>query len=152
MRATRGLYVLSAVVVSACSTQMATRSATPALPASDVAAIRAVFDTTAAGWNRGDLSAYLSAYNATSTTMGSTGLVRGPAAIGEQMRAGFWKTGRPIQVLSYDHLEIRPLGPNDALVTGQYILSGAGRPDRTGWFTTIWERTSAGWRMIHDHS
>jgi hypothetical protein len=25
-------------------------------PASDVAAIRAVFDTTAAGWNRGDLS------------------------------------------------------------------------------------------------
>jgi ketosteroid isomerase-like protein len=152
MRATRELLLLSTFLVIACSTQMATRGATAVLPGSDVAAIRAMFDTTAAGWNRGDLSTYLSAYNETSTTMGGTGLVHGPAAIGDQMRAGFWKTGRPIQVLSYDHLEIRPLGPNDALVTGQYILSGAGRPDRTGWFTTIWERTPAGWRMIHDHS
>jgi ketosteroid isomerase-like protein len=68
------------------------------------------------------------------------------------MRAGFWKAGRPDQVLTYDHLEVRPLGPDHALATGQYILSGAGKPDRTGWFTTIWERTPAGWRMIHDHS
>jgi ketosteroid isomerase-like protein len=68
------------------------------------------------------------------------------------MRAGFWKTGRPDQVLSYDHLEIRPLGPDHALATGEYVLSGAGKPDRTGWFTTIWERTPTGWRMIHDHS
>jgi len=74
------------------------------------------------------------------------------AAIGDQMRAGFWKTGRPIQNLHYEHLEIRPLGPDHALVTGQYVLSGAGRPDRTGWFTTIWTRTPAGWRMIHDHA
>jgi uncharacterized protein (TIGR02246 family) len=121
-------------------------------PASDIAAIRAVFDTTAAGWNRGDLSAYLSAYASSATAMGRTGLVRGPEGIGDQMRAGFWKTGRPDQVLNYDHLEIRPLGPDHTLATGQYILSGGGKPDRTGWFTTIWERTPAGWRMIHDHS
>jgi len=121
-------------------------------PASDVAAIRAVFDTTAAGWNRGDLSAYLSGYASTATAMGRNGLVRGPNGIGDQMRAGFWKTGRPDQVLSYDHLDVRPLGPDHALATGQYILTGAGRPARTGWFTTIWERTPAGWRMIHDHS
>jgi ketosteroid isomerase-like protein len=44
------------------------------------------------------------------------------------------------------------LGASDALVTGQYILSGAGIPDRTGWFTTVWERRPQGWRMIHDHS
>ena len=60
---------------------------------------RAVF-----GWNRGDLSAYLSAYASSATAMGRTGLVRGPNGIGDQMRAGFWKTGRPDQVLSYDHL------------------------------------------------
>ena len=84
--------------------------------------------------------------------MGRTGLVHGPSGIGDQMRAGFWKTGRPDQILNYDHLEVRPLGPDHALVTGQYILSGAGQPNRTGWFTTIWERTAAGWRMIHDHS
>src|SRR3954469_5377889 len=106
--------------------------------ANDVAAIRAMFDTTAAGWNRGELPVYLSAYNESSTTMGSNGLVRGVAGIEGQMRGGFWKDGRPAQVLRYDHLEVRPLGRDNALATGQYILSGGGRPDRSGWFTTIW--------------
>ena len=144
--------VFSTLAFAACATHTVSTTATPVMPASDAAAIRAVFDTTAAGWNRGDLAAYLSAYTPSATTMGRTGLVHGPSAIGDQMRAYFWKAGRPAQVLSYDHLEIRPLGPNDALATGQYILTGGGLPDRTGWFTTIWERTSAGWRMIHDHS
>jgi ketosteroid isomerase-like protein len=152
MRTVRGWTLLSIMlVVAGCASRMGTTSASTAAP-SDVAAIRAVFDTTAFGWNHGDLSAYLYAYDPSATTMGRTGLVRGPNAIGDQMRAGFWKTGRPAQILSYDHLEIRPLGRNHALATGQYILSGNGLPERTGWFTTVWERTPAGWRMIHDHS
>ena len=28
----------------------------------------------------------------------------------------------------------------------------SGRPDRTGWFTTVWTKTKTGWKMIHDHS
>ncbi len=152
MRRLRGLASLMATLLtSACTSQMASTSTSP-MPASDAAAIRAVFDTTAAGWNRGDLSAYLSAYAPSATAMGRTGLVRGPSGIEQQMREGFWKSGRPLQQLSYDHLEIRPLGADHALATGQYILSGGGLADRTGWFTTIWERTPAGWRMIHDHS
>jgi uncharacterized protein (TIGR02246 family) len=153
MRMVRGLTLLSiAFVAVGCATQSSSLPAVAVTPASDVAAIRAVFDTTAAGWNRGDLAAYLSAYASSATAMGRTGLVHGPNGIGDQMRAGFWKSGRPDQVLSYDHLEIRSLGRDHALATGQYILTGAGQPDRTGWFTTIWERTPAGWRMIHDHS
>jgi uncharacterized protein (TIGR02246 family) len=134
----------------ACSSQM--RSTSGFSPANDAAAIKAIFDTTAAGWNRGELAVYLSAYVDTATTMGSSGLVRGVRGIEEQMRAGFWRTGRPLQSLSYDHLEIRPIGPDQAIATGQYILTGAGRPDRTGWFSTIWVRTPQGWRMVHDHS
>ena len=121
-------------------------------PVIDAAAIKAVFDTTAAGWNRGELPVYLSAYVDSATAMGSTGLVRGVRGIEEQMRSGFWRTGRPLQSLSYDHLEIRPIGPDQAIATGQYILTGGGRPNRTGWFTTIWVRTAQGWRMVHDHS
>ncbi|MFL5509690.1 MAG: YybH family protein, partial [Gemmatimonadaceae bacterium] len=115
-------------------------------------AIKAVFDTTAAGWNRGELPVYLSAYVDTATAMGSTGLVRGVSGIEGQMKGGFWRTGRPAQVLSYDHLEIRPIGPDQTIATGQYILTGGGLRDRTGWFSTIWVRTAAGWRMVHDHS
>lgn len=143
--------ILLIASLTACAPQ--TQSAAPGLRfPSDAAAIRAVFDTTTAGWNRGDLAAYLSAYTDSATAMGANGPERGVDAIGNQMRAGYWRTGRPIQNLHYEHMEIRPLGPDHALVTGQYVLRGAARPDRTGWFTTIWRRTPAGWRMIHDHA
>jgi ketosteroid isomerase-like protein len=84
--------------------------------------------------------------------MGSAGFVRGVRGIEGQMRAGYWRTGRPLQTLGFDHREIRPIGPNQAIVTGQYILTGGGLSNRTGWFTTIWVRTPAGWRIVHDHS
>jgi ketosteroid isomerase-like protein len=146
-----GAVLSLAGVVIACSSQM--RSGVTGFQyASDAGAIKAMLDTSAAGWNRAELPVYLSAYVDSATAMGSTGLVRGVKGIEGQMRAGFWRTGRPAQTLTYDHLEIRPIGPNQAIVTGQYILTGAGLPNRTGWFTTIWVRTPAGWRMVHDHS
>ncbi len=147
----RRIVVLAAAFgLFGCASQMASIGGFRS--PSDAAAIKAVFDTTAAGWNRGELPVYLSAYVDTATAMGSAGLVRGVAGIEGQMRAGFWRTGRPLQNLSYAHLEIRPIGPDQAIATGQYILTGGGRPDRTGWFSTIWVRTPRGWRMVHDHS
>jgi uncharacterized protein (TIGR02246 family) len=124
----------------------------PPKPHTAEAQIRAVLDSTAAGWNQGDLQQYLSAYTETATEMGANGPEGGKSAIERTMRQGFWKTGRPLQNLRYEHVEVRMLGKDHALVTGQYVLSGAERPDRTGWFTTVWTRTQQGWRMIHDHS
>jgi len=114
--------------------------------------IRAVLNITAEGWNNGDLNKYLFAYVPEATEMLSTGPTGGVEAIEKTMKEGFWKTGRPLQQLRYEHIVVRMLGKDNALVTGQYILSGAGKPDRTGWFTTVWTKTKAGWRMIHDHS
>jgi ketosteroid isomerase-like protein len=147
----RGFVLSFMSLLMACSSQMRT-GVTGFQYSSDAAAIKAMLDTSAAGWNRAELPVYLSAYVDSATAMGSTGLVRGVKGIEGQMRAGFWRTGRPAQTLTYDHLEIRPIGPSQAIVTGQYILTGAGLPNRTGWFTTIWVRTPAGWRMVHDHS
>jgi uncharacterized protein (TIGR02246 family) len=146
----RVLLVVASLVAIGCAGRM--QSGSGFKNTSDAAAIQAIFDTTAAGWNRGELPVYLSAYVDSATAMGSTGLVRGVNGIEGQMRAGFWRTGRPLQALSYDHLEIRPIGPDQAIATGQFILTGGGRPVRTGWFTTIWVRTPRGWRMVHDHS
>ena len=114
--------------------------------------INAVLQYTALGWNTGDLSKYLYAYVPEATEMRSTGPAGGVEAIETTMKSGFWKTGRPIQQLRYEHIVVRMLGKDNALVTGQFILSGAGKPDRTGWFTTVWTRSKKGWRMIHDHS
>jgi len=145
----------AASAVVACLAACARPAGPPAtVPGAEAVAaeIRAVFDSTAEGWNRGDLSRYLWAYAESTTVMGRGGVEHGIEAIRRQMEQGFWKTGRPLQVLHYEHLDVRLLGPESALATGRYVLSGNGLPDRTGWFTTVWAHTAAGWRMIHDHS
>lgn len=118
----------------------------------DEKAIRATLEMTAEGWNKGDLNQYLSAYVPEATEMLSTGPAGGVEVIEKTMKEGFWKTGKPLQVLRYESVVVRMLGSKGALVTGQFVLSGGGRADRKGWFTTVWIKTKDGWRMIHDHS
>ena len=118
----------------------------------DEKAIRATLEMTAEGWNKGDLNQYLSAYVPQATEMRSTGPAGGVEAIEKTMKEGFRKAGKPLQVLRYENIVVRMIGNKGALVTGQYILSGGGRADRKGWFTTVWVKTRDGWRMIHDHS
>ena len=114
--------------------------------------IRAALNSTAEGWNAGDLSKYLAVYTKDATEMLSTGPKGGVEAIEDTMKRGFWKSGRPEQVLRYENILVRMLGKDGAVVTGQYVLTGAGKPDRSGWFTTAWIQTKDGWRMMHDHS
>src|ERR1051325_2251648 len=114
--------------------------------------IRAVLDLKAHGWNKGIFSEYLAAHLPQATAMPSAGPAGGVEVIEKTMKEVFWKTGRPLQQLRYEHIVVRMLGKENALVTGQYILSGADKPDRKGWFTTVWRKTKDGWRMIHDHS
>jgi ketosteroid isomerase-like protein len=114
--------------------------------------IKTELDSTAAGWNEGNLQRYLAAYVPEATEMTGEGPKGGVEEIEKTMKNGFWKSGRPLQQLRYENIVVRMLGKNNALVTGQYILSGANRPDRKGWFTTVWARTGGKWKMIHDHS
>ena len=157
MRTRRSLSFIVIAAATACAS--ASRSLPPAngvvwetAPSADEAAIRALFDSTAAGWNRGDLGAYMSAYADSAIGNGAGDFDRGRAAIERTMRAGFWKSGKPAQTLRYQDLRVRMLGADYALVNGKFVLSGAGRPDRTGLFSTVWARTREGWRMINDHS
>jgi uncharacterized protein (TIGR02246 family) len=125
--------------------------ATPS-PAAAEAAIRARLDSTAIGWNRGELAMYMNMYEPDASQMGARGVEHGRALIEEGMRKGFWRNGKPAQDLRYEDVEVRPLGAHFALVTGRFVLTGGGRPDRMGTFTTVWSDNSGTWRMIHDHS
>lgn len=144
--------VMAAIVLSA--NPAAAQNFPVPHPASAAVAdsIRTVLDSSAAGWNRGDLAAYLSLYTEDVTSNGLNGFVHGKAAVADVMRSGFWKAGRPAQQLHFEHFRAEMLGSSYAVVTGEYVLHGAGRPDRTGWFTLIWRRTPQGWRCMHDHS
>lgn len=160
---------MAAVVLAACTGDTggaAGAAGTPGTPAArpgnvapwqapsagDEAAIKALFDSTAAGWNRGDLATYMSVYVDSAVGAGAGGFDVGKAAIDRTMRAGFWRNGRPAQALHYEHIRVRMLGADYALVNGEFVLTGGERPERRGIFSTVWARTSDGWRMINDHS
>lgn len=146
------LPALKTLLLSVLLCSIASASVAAPRPRTAEAEIRAALDSTSAGWNRGNLKTYLAAYTPDAQEMGPNGPRGGVEVIENTMRNGFWKTGRPLQQLRYEHVTVRMLGKKNALVNGQFVLSGGGRPDRTGWFTTVWEKTKEGWRMIFDHS
>ena len=152
MRRFHGRRAIALIALSLAAAGCQVHMTTAANPASDAGEIRARLDSTAAGWNRGDLGAYMAMYVDSAVAMGGPEADRGVAAIERSMKAGFWRTGRPLQVLHYENVEVKMLGEAYALVTGAFVLTGNGKPDRKGSFTTIWTRTSQGWRMMHDHS
>lgn len=110
-----------------------------------------LIEATAAAWNRADLDGHVSAY-ADSAEFMAPGPLVGRDRIKASLLRSFWRDGRPVQQLRYEQIQVRPLGPNFALMTGHCVLSGGGRPDYTCWFSLVWQRTPAGWKIIHDHS
>jgi len=150
MRLRLAFAILACAVQSTACRPAAVATEQPARGADAV--IRARLDSTALGWNRGDLAGYMSMYAPDASQMGARGVEHGRALIEEGMRKGFWRAGRPAQTLRYEDVEVRPLGAHFALVTGRFVLTGGGRPDRIGTFSTVWSDASGQWLMIHDHS
>lgn len=116
-----------------------------------IAGIDAIMQKATQDWNRGDLDAFVAPYHPEATFMTR----RGPIGRAE-MRASYEKNyfagSKPKQQLTYEQLTTIPLGPDTALMTGRFVLSGGGVKDQSGWFTLIWVRTPAGWQIIRDHT
>lgn len=158
----RVLPVIAASLTLACTVSAPpTREIAPArtddvahvpLPAADSAAIVAELMASAAAWNRGDLEGHLAPYVESTTFMSRQGPQRGVDYIRQAFTRTYFRDGQPIQQLGFANVTPRALGPDHALVTGQFRLTGGGRDEQSGWFTLVWARTADGWRIIHDHS
>jgi beta-aspartyl-peptidase (threonine type) len=118
----------------------------------DEAEIRGALQSSADAWNRGDLKGHLAFYVPDVTFMTASGPRPGVEAIEKAFREKYFVDGAPRQQLRFEQVMLRRLGPDFALATGRYVLQGGGEAEHAGWFTTIWTRTPAGWRSIHDHS
>lgn len=126
------------------------------VPAPEAAAIRKEIlqdmVASAAAWNRGDLDGHVALYADSAAMMGKNGPIPGRNTIRSILERGFWTGGKPSQQLAFSELVVTPLGREHAMLTGKCTLSGGGKPDFSCRYTTIWEKRSEGWRIIHDHS
>jgi len=136
---------------TACTPTVRVNSVSP--PVNDAAtAIPAIMTEMADAWNRGDLAGHVRPYADSATFMTPSGPQRGRERIRLSLGRSFWKDGKPKQRLSFDQLEVRPLGEGYALLTGHFVLSGGGEAEQSGRFSLTWEKSAAGWRILHDHS
>lgn len=112
----------------------------------------ASLQASADAWNRGDLPGHLAIYDETVTTMTKSGPRPTVAAIESAFRSTYFNGDKPKQNLHMESVAIRPLSRDSALMTGRFILSGGALAEQSGWFTLVWVRTAAGWKVVHDHS
>jgi uncharacterized protein (TIGR02246 family) len=130
----------------------------PATPKSQAAAndpsgeIRTVLTAQQAAWNRGDIPAFLEGYwNSPELTFaGSDGIVRGYDGLLERYRKSYPDKAH-MGELEFSQLEVRPLGPDSALVLGRWHLKRQ-MGDAGGVFSLVFHRFPVGWRIIHDHT
>jgi uncharacterized protein (TIGR02246 family) len=117
--------------------------------------IRTMLKNSEATWNRGDLAAFATDYeDSPSTTFVGKEVTRGgvQAILGRYQRS--YGTREKMGTLTFSEIEVRELGKGFALAIGKFSLKRTpeGGGDASGRFTLVLKKTSAGWKIIHDHS
>ncbi|MFN2540584.1 MAG: nuclear transport factor 2 family protein [Chthoniobacterales bacterium] len=114
--------------------------------------IRGVIHAQQDAWNRGDIDAFMKGYaRARSTTFVSEDTVtRGWETVRERYHRKYSNRAK-MGTLTFSELQITPLSPESAVALGTWRLKRE-HDQPHGRFTLIFRRTSAGWRIIHDHT
>jgi len=116
--------------------------------------IRAVIEAQQAAWNRGDVEAFMSGYEASdSTTFVSATITRGYRQVLENYHRRY-PTQERMGRLTFSEIEVMPLGAEYASVVGKWHLdrSREGGGEAGGIFTLLFRKTADGWKIILDHT
>jgi beta-aspartyl-peptidase (threonine type) len=118
----------------------------------DVKSINEVLSAQQAAWNRGDVDAFLIGYwrSPELTFSGGNGVSRGWDGVLARYKKSYPNHAAMGQ-LEFSDLEFRFLGPDAALVLGQWHLKREGG-DIGGVFTLVWQKFPDGWKIVHDHT
>jgi uncharacterized protein (TIGR02246 family) len=135
-------------------------AASPAVAAQTDAAradIKSAIDASAAAWNVADLDRFMTLYEDAPDTVyiGGGKVVRGYQAIHDMYAARFGGGSAAVMGnLRLQILDFRMPDRDHAFVVGQFTLhrDAAAGGDATGLTSMLFHRTSAGWRIVADHS
>lgn len=121
----------------------------------DVAAITAVVRAQEAAWNHGDVRGFMSAgyWNSPELTFYSGGdVTHGFQPVLARYEARYKTGDAEMGRLAFTDVEVLPQAEDVALVRGRWALDFERREDVAGLFTLLLRRSSAGWRIVHDHT
>lgn len=125
-------------------------------PADVQVLVQAALDKSASGWNAGDVDLFMGCYeDAPTTSYVSNGKVtEGFQAIRSAYATRFAAGAKAMGHLSLAVVQLRIVGNDHAYVIGRFTLTRAAADggDVTGVTTLLFRKTSAGWRIIADHS
>ena len=142
------LLLLAVALIAVAETQ-AQEKPTQAAP---VAEIRAVLDTQADAWNRGDVDGYMNGYARGEETMFVSGdsVTRGWKTVRDRYAAKY-DSREKMGTLAFSEVVIEVVGADAAFVTGRWEL--VRKEDKPhGRFTLLMRRTPDGWRVVYDHT
>lgn len=119
------------------------------------AQIKALLEEQASAWNRGDIPAFMKAYEDSQATTyaGASGVTKGYATVLERYKKRY-PTREAMGTLRYTDIEVRVMGHDYAMATGKFNLqrTAAGGGPASGWFSLVLKKTKTGWLVIHDHT
>jgi ketosteroid isomerase-like protein len=117
-------------------------------------AVRVVLEAQQAAWNRGDVEAFMSGYDASdSTTFVGATVTRGYRQVLENYHRRY-PSKEKMGHLTFSGIEVMPLGAEFASVLGKWRLdrSPEAGGEAGGFFTLLFRKTPGGWKIILDHT
>jgi uncharacterized protein (TIGR02246 family) len=141
----------SALVLTLSLSTVLLLSSQPAPPERD---IRSVLEAQQAAWNRGDVDAFMSGYEASDATtfVGAT-ITHGYQQVLENYRRRY-PTKEKMGALTFSDMEVKLLGADYASVIGKWHLARTADAGgaASGIFTLLFRKTAGGWKIILDHT
>ena len=146
------LLVLTAFLGLFLSSEARSTDQTSASPEHDRAAIMKILDEQQSTWNSGDVISFMKGYwNSPEVTFaGSAGIARGWESVLARYKREYPDQAAMGQV-NFSNVEVRFLGPDAALVLGQWHLRRSSG-DIGGVFSLVFQQLPEGWRIVHDHT
>jgi ketosteroid isomerase-like protein len=120
--------------------------------ASAEAQIRAMLEQQERDWNAGNLAAFMEGYAKSDTTRFASGgnVAYGWQTVFDRYRKKYTDPAS-MGKTTFSDLEVTMLSPGAAMAFGRWHQKGS-NGEGSGVFTLILRKTSAGWRIIHDHT
>jgi uncharacterized protein (TIGR02246 family) len=142
------------VVLSMIATVSLARDARQTAPNDNKGVIEQVLRTQQDAWNHHDLDGFMAGYwNSPDLTFFSGGKpTAGWQATLDRYRTTYASPGHEMGTLEFSGLRIEMLGPDAALVRGQWHLTLPDGKTPHGLFTLVFRKLPEGWRIVHDHT